>query len=46
MDKVFGTIPLTWFLVVAAALFCIGLYGVLTRRNAIASMVWYAYSSS
>ncbi|MGQ9552935.1 MAG: NADH-quinone oxidoreductase subunit NuoK [Anaerolineae bacterium] len=35
MDKVFGTIPLTWFLVVAAALFCIGLYGVLARRNAI-----------
>ena len=28
-------IPLNWFLVVAAALFCIGLYGVLSRRNAI-----------
>ena len=35
MDEVFGTIPLTWVLVVAAALFCIGLYGVLARRNAI-----------
>lgn len=28
-------IPLTWYLFVAAALFCIGLYGVLSRRNAI-----------
>lgn len=28
-------IPLTWFLVVAAALFCIGVYGVLSRRNAV-----------
>jgi len=28
-------IPLNWFLVVAAGLFCIGLYGVLARRNAI-----------
>ena len=28
-------IPLTWFLMLAAALFSIGLYGVLSRRNAI-----------
>ncbi|MDW8102344.1 MAG: NADH-quinone oxidoreductase subunit NuoK [Anaerolineae bacterium] len=28
-------IPLSWYLLVAAALFCIGLYGVLARRNAI-----------
>jgi NADH-quinone oxidoreductase subunit K len=28
-------IPLTWFLVFAAALFCVGLYGALARRNAI-----------
>ncbi|MCK5795022.1 MAG: NADH-quinone oxidoreductase subunit NuoK [Anaerolineales bacterium] len=27
--------PLSWFLVLAAALFSIGLYGVLSRRNAI-----------
>ncbi|HDN79789.1 MAG: NADH-quinone oxidoreductase subunit NuoK [Chloroflexi bacterium] len=27
--------PLVWYLIVAAALFCIGLYGVLARRNAI-----------
>lgn len=28
-------VPLSWYLIVAAALFCIGLYGVLARRNAI-----------
>ncbi len=28
-------IPLHWWLIVAAALFCIGLYGVLSRKNAI-----------
>lgn len=28
-------VPLSWYLVLAAALFCIGLYGVLSRRNAI-----------
>jgi NADH-quinone oxidoreductase subunit K len=28
-------IPLYWWLVVAAALFCIGLYGALSRKNAI-----------
>lgn len=29
------TIPLSWYLIVAAALFCIGLYGAVARRNAI-----------
>ena len=29
------SIPLNWFLVLAAGLFCIGLFGVLSRRNAI-----------
>jgi len=29
------SIPLSWFLILAAALFAIGLYGVLSRRNAI-----------
>ena len=29
-------IPLSWYLLVAAALFCIGLFGVLARRNLIA----------
>ncbi|NOZ29970.1 MAG: NADH-quinone oxidoreductase subunit NuoK [Chloroflexi bacterium] len=28
-------IPLSWYLIVAAALFSIGVYGVLSRRNAI-----------
>jgi NADH-quinone oxidoreductase subunit K len=28
-------IPLSWYLIFAAALFCIGLYAVLARRNAI-----------
>lgn len=32
-------VPLSWYLVVAAALFCIGLFGVLSRRNAIAILM-------
>ncbi len=32
-------IPLNWYLIVAAALFCIGIYGVLSRRNAIAVLM-------
>ena len=28
-------VPLTWYLLLSAALFCIGLYGTLARRNAI-----------
>ncbi len=32
-------VPLSWYLIVAAALFCIGLYGVLSRRNAIAILM-------
>ncbi|HUN23356.1 MAG TPA: NADH-quinone oxidoreductase subunit NuoK [Anaerolineales bacterium] len=28
-------IPLSWFLTLSAILFCIGLFGVLARRNAI-----------
>ena len=32
-------IPLTWFLYFAAASFCIGLAGVLVRRNAIAVLM-------
>ncbi|MCB8929348.1 MAG: NADH-quinone oxidoreductase subunit NuoK [Ardenticatenaceae bacterium] len=27
--------PLSWYLLVAALLFCIGLYGVVARRNAV-----------
>ena len=32
-------VPLSWYLVVAAALFCIGLYGTLSRRNAVAVLM-------
>ncbi|MGD8625692.1 MAG: NADH-quinone oxidoreductase subunit NuoK [Anaerolineae bacterium] len=32
-------VPLIWYLVVAAALFCIGLFGALSRRNAIAVLM-------
>ncbi len=33
------SIPLSWFLMFSAALFCIGLYGVLARKNAIAILM-------
>ncbi len=32
-------IPLSWYLIVAAALFCIGMYGILARRNAVAMLM-------
>lgn len=32
-------IPLSWYLIFAAALFSIGLYGVLARKNAIAILL-------
>lgn len=32
-------IPLSWYLILAAALFSIGLFGVLARRNAIAILL-------
>jgi NADH-quinone oxidoreductase subunit K len=32
-------VPLSWYLLFAAALFCIGLYGVLARKNAIAILM-------
>ena len=32
-------IPLSWYLILAAALFAIGLYGVLARRNAVAILM-------
>src|SRR5574337_543391 len=28
-------VPLTWYLILAAGLFCIGIYGVLARRNSV-----------
>jgi NADH-quinone oxidoreductase subunit K len=33
------SIPLSWYLILAATLFCIGLFGVLSRRNAIAILL-------
>ncbi len=32
-------IPLSWYLILAAALFSIGLFGVLVRRNAVAILL-------
>jgi len=32
-------IPLTWYLIAGAVLFCVGLYGVLARRNSIAILM-------
>lgn len=32
-------IPLSWYLLISAALFCIGLFGVLSRRNAVAILM-------
>jgi NADH-quinone oxidoreductase subunit K len=32
-------IPLSWYIVFALALFCIGLYGALARRNALAILM-------
>ena len=32
-------VPLEWYLVLAAVLFCTGLYGLLSRRNGIAILM-------
>lgn len=32
-------VPLSWYLTLAAALFCVGLYGVLARKNAVAILM-------
>jgi NADH-quinone oxidoreductase subunit K len=32
-------IPLSWYLILSAGLFSIGLFGVLTRRNAVAILL-------
>jgi NADH:ubiquinone oxidoreductase subunit K len=32
-------IPLSWYLILGALLFCIGLYGVMARKNAIAILM-------
>ena len=35
MSTLTGMVPLTWYLIVAAALFCIGAFGALARRCAL-----------
>lgn len=32
-------VPLNWYLLLAAALFCVGFFGVLSRRNAVAVLM-------
>src|SRR5688572_33038524 len=32
-------VPLSWYLALAAALFCAGIYGVLARKNAVAILM-------
>ena len=32
-------VPLTWYLLLSAALFCIGVFGVLARRNGVAILI-------
>jgi NADH-quinone oxidoreductase subunit K len=32
-------VPLTWYLILAAALFCIGAFGALARKNAVAVLM-------
>jgi NADH:ubiquinone oxidoreductase subunit K len=32
-------VPLSWYLIFAAALFCLGLFGVMARRNSIAILM-------
>jgi len=33
------SIPLSWYLILSAALFCVGLFGVLARKNAVAILL-------
>lgn len=32
-------IPLSWYLILSAALFCVGVFGALARRNAVAILM-------
>ena len=34
-----STIPLSWYLVFAAGLFCVGLFGMLARKNMVAILM-------
>ncbi|WP_248515168.1 NADH-quinone oxidoreductase subunit NuoK [Salinarchaeum laminariae] len=33
------TVPVEWYLVLSAAVFCIGIFGILTRRNALIFLI-------
>lgn len=33
------TVPVEWYLVLSAAVFCIGVFGILTRRNALIILI-------
>ena len=33
------TVPLSWYLILGAAIFCIGVYGVLSSKNLIVTMM-------
>jgi NADH-quinone oxidoreductase subunit K len=35
MTSIVDSVPLSWVLIVAGALFCIGLFGALSRRNMV-----------
>ncbi|HEX9439003.1 MAG TPA: NADH-quinone oxidoreductase subunit NuoK [Roseiflexaceae bacterium] len=35
MPNIVESVPLSWVLIVAGALFCIGLFGALSRRNTV-----------
>ncbi|GAB4111825.1 MAG: NADH-quinone oxidoreductase subunit NuoK [Roseiflexaceae bacterium] len=39
MNSIVDAVPILWVLTLAAGLFCIGLYGVLTRRNTIGMLL-------
>ena len=34
-----GSVPIAWVLTLAAAIFCIGLFGALSRRNAVSILM-------
>jgi NADH-quinone oxidoreductase subunit K len=38
-ETVLPSVPLTWYLYLAAFVFCCGLYGALARRNAVAAIM-------
>ena len=39
MTSIVTAVPLSWVLIVAGTLFCIGLFGALTRRNIVGMLL-------